>query len=318
MGKKQGDSYQELVGSVMRALYPGATVNVGVWVEGPDGRRDMDVEVRYFFEGEERLVLVECKDWKNKIGVEIIDALESKRRDLSAYEAVIFGNSFFTDGALRKAERVGIRVLSALKKDDEGVKIRLRRLQIFESVSVDKFALRFLFKEKVDVNEESFDIRDVFFEEIPMAHFFHKESQNILNDLSSSKKITVGYFFKEPIVFHINNEEIKPIGMACTYLCTKKYLGQEISEDVTLGCFDHLKKNVTIPDGQSYFLGTFNFNNLHEIADSEDVIKSYSKQLLSFKLFRPLFPELERKSLTIPDIESLLGKEKKFIYEDIL
>ena len=35
---KLGDAYQEIVGAVQRALDPGSRVDVGVWVEGPDGR----------------------------------------------------------------------------------------------------------------------------------------------------------------------------------------------------------------------------------------------------------------------------------------
>src|SRR5215510_1062106 len=43
---KAGDEYQDIVAAVQCALDPGAAVRAGQWIEGPDGRRDLDVEVR--------------------------------------------------------------------------------------------------------------------------------------------------------------------------------------------------------------------------------------------------------------------------------
>jgi hypothetical protein len=81
---KAGDQYQELVGTALRALYPAADVTVGEWIQGPDGRRDLDVSVRIVSGDTTRLILIECKDWKDKVGVPEIDKLESKKHDLKA------------------------------------------------------------------------------------------------------------------------------------------------------------------------------------------------------------------------------------------
>ena len=43
---KRGIDYQHAVGSVAQRLDPSAKVEVGKWVDGPDGRRDLDVIVR--------------------------------------------------------------------------------------------------------------------------------------------------------------------------------------------------------------------------------------------------------------------------------
>ncbi len=65
---KLGDAYQDLVGEIQRALDPGASVDVGIWVEGPDGRRDCDVRVRGTVNGATRFILIECKDWAAPVG----------------------------------------------------------------------------------------------------------------------------------------------------------------------------------------------------------------------------------------------------------
>ena len=70
-----GDDYQDIVGAIRRALDPGAQVDVGAWVDGPDGQRDMDVAVRGTAHGKPQSILIECKDWRDRVGIAVIDAL---------------------------------------------------------------------------------------------------------------------------------------------------------------------------------------------------------------------------------------------------
>ena len=109
---KAGDEYRELVGNVVRALEPGATVRTEQWIEGPDGDRDMDVEVRGTLNGQPQFVLIECKDHRRPVGIGYVDAFESKRRDLKPNRSIMFSNSGFTDDGLNKARRVGIEMVT--------------------------------------------------------------------------------------------------------------------------------------------------------------------------------------------------------------
>ena len=110
---KAGDAYQDAVAEVARQLDPNARIVVGEWIEGPDGERDCDVGV-YPASASPRFVYIECKDWKRPVGIEVVDALESKRKDVNADIAILCSNSGFSADALRKAARVGIPALSAL------------------------------------------------------------------------------------------------------------------------------------------------------------------------------------------------------------
>ena len=74
---------------------------MGVWTNGPDGRRDPDVVVREKGAGAAPLAVIECKDWNRPIGIAFIDALDSKRRDVGASVAMISSNSGFMSDALR-------------------------------------------------------------------------------------------------------------------------------------------------------------------------------------------------------------------------
>src|SRR4051812_23074383 len=118
---KLGTEYQSLVAEVMNALHPSATITIGEWVIGPDGRREIDISIRGIIDGRPTFVLVECKDWNSKVGIEAIDALESKRHDLGADRTIIASNSGFTAPALAKAGRNSIACVSAMVDGNEKV-----------------------------------------------------------------------------------------------------------------------------------------------------------------------------------------------------
>jgi Restriction endonuclease len=115
---KPGDYYTDFVGRVLALLEPDRTIRVGEWVDGPDGRRDMDVEVRGTLNGQPHFYLVERKDWDRPVGIQVIDALDSKRTDLAADRAIIYSNSGFTEPAIKKAKSVAIELASALCEHD--------------------------------------------------------------------------------------------------------------------------------------------------------------------------------------------------------
>jgi hypothetical protein len=66
--------------------------------------------------------MVECKDWRRRVGIETIDAIESKRRDVAADMAFVCSNSGFTRDAHRKAARVGIGIVTILQHDNQTIR----------------------------------------------------------------------------------------------------------------------------------------------------------------------------------------------------
>lgn len=130
---KPGDAYQDVVALVAKSLAPSAEIEVGAWTDGPDGRRDLDVVVRQNGADSAPLVVIECKDWNRPIGIALIDALDSKRRDIGASIAMICSNSGFTVDALRKAARVGITALAALIEGDNRIRVVVRE-QIYTRI----------------------------------------------------------------------------------------------------------------------------------------------------------------------------------------
>lgn len=60
------------------------------------------------------------------MGIDYIDALDSKRRDLAVTHALLCSNSGFTAPALHKAKRVGIGAVSVVARGDRRVKVVIR------------------------------------------------------------------------------------------------------------------------------------------------------------------------------------------------
>jgi hypothetical protein len=125
--KKAGAPYEDAVCDLFRQFSDAsATIKAGVWVEGPDGRRELDVHIAEKHGSRTVRGVVECKDFNpattGPVGIAYIDALDSKRRDLGLEFAIVCSNAGFTADAMRKAKRVNIGLLSATLKNDSRIR----------------------------------------------------------------------------------------------------------------------------------------------------------------------------------------------------
>ena len=314
---KAGDEYQDIVGLVREALDPGAVVKTGQWVEGPDGRRDMDVEVRGTHDGKEQFVLIECKDWKRTVGIGTVDALESKRRDLGADIAAIYSNSGFTQPAQQKARRVGIKLFSALKASDDRIKMSFYRQIVATAYSVDNYSIRLFFEKGSEVDLPiGWTPKDVYYSNCPLVNYLQNESLELLKNIDSDKNILLVFSFRQPEEFLISSQNVKSIGMEILMKCKKKYVAQEIEENVTLGHYDFFDDNMAIPDKESYIIGNFSQDKWEEVDLEKYEVKEAKMKPNSFSLGLTLYkPIAGIKDACVPSINELI-QEKDVKYED--
>ncbi|MGZ8163148.1 MAG: restriction endonuclease, partial [Methylobacter sp.] len=313
---KLGDEYQEIVGLVREALDPDAAVKVGQWIEGPDGRRDMDVEVRGTVEGKEQFILVECKDWKKKVGIETIDALESKRHDLVADHAVIYSNSGFSQPALRKARRVGIQAFSALREKDKKIRVSVFKKLVVKALSVDTYSIRVFFnKESESEIPKEWTPIDIFYSDCPLVNWLSNESKDLLSGIDVSKNIISTYAFKGERQFKIRDKAVKLTGIEMSLKCGQKWLSQEVQAGVTLGHYDHLKKTISIPDKEAYFFGPVDQEKWEEIEEGWDESQELEPNsfMMRMTLMRPI---ANKETECTPDIESIVA-DKQVRYEEV-
>lgn len=253
---KPGDEYQDIVAAVQRALDPGASVRVGVWVAGPDGRRDLDVEVRGTLNGTPRLTQIECKDWSDPVGIAVIDALDSKRRDVGADDAIVFSNSGFTEPALRKAARVGIGLASALRANDQRVRVVVHKELVAKTLSVETFKATLFPRPDLQPQfPEGWSIAQLSFNGLPIQNWMAERSLELLRDHEPQGWHRLTLCFQPDCNWSYDGNPISVGAMRLFLKCHRGWKSQTVRADATLGLYDHIRRVVTVPDRQGYWLG---------------------------------------------------------------
>ncbi len=110
---KRGSSFEQMVYSIYKNLSSrqvDAKVSMNQWSDGPDGRREIDIEVIHSAFGSHFRTVIECKDWNRPVDIKAIDGFHSKLIDLRASKGVMVARKGFSPKAKRKADRYGIEL----------------------------------------------------------------------------------------------------------------------------------------------------------------------------------------------------------------
>ncbi len=257
MAKKKGTEYEELVAEIVGSFFHNnCTVAQGVWIEGPDGRRDMDVLIEGVVDGKKIRVLVECKDYDKsktgRVGIELIDSLDSKRHDLSIDRCLICSNSGFTDPALRKAKRKGIGAISVLASGDGRVKIEIIEKVYYLVIKNELFNATFhphgYFK--------SFDPSDVVYKKLPVYLWVqNKLSVHCINATSRKQleKINKKYRFKHPVQVRSNKRKHLLSSVEGSMEVSKSWYSVDVRLDAKSAIYDYLSGQISLTPGENSF-----------------------------------------------------------------
>lgn len=314
---KPGDEYQEIVGAVQAALDPGATVKVGSWIVGPDGRRDLDVEVRGTLDGEPFLALVECKDWRKKVGIEVVDALDSKRTDLHAQRAMIFSNSGFTKPALRKAARLGIDMSSALRAGDQRIRVEVHGEQLAKGLRVQTVnVVMFPPPNKAHQIPDGWGLGGLSYAGAPVQNWLAAKSLEWLRQYEPHGSLTFKCTFKPDSLWTYEGQQILVGAVVVTMKCERQWLYQSVRKDVSLGLYDHLKKVVAIPSKEWFSMGTID-QEAWKPYEGEPTRKVLEPNSLEIHLVL-LAPLVSLYGQGIPDLDSIVVERQLSLEGKIL
>jgi hypothetical protein len=111
---RRSNDFQKVVYFVRRHIAPDAEVRESVMLtDRVTGEpREVDVLVEGHLGGEKVTIAIEVRDHARKPGVEWVDAVHGKYRDLPVDKVVLVSRSGFTTSALRKAQSLGIEALT--------------------------------------------------------------------------------------------------------------------------------------------------------------------------------------------------------------
>lgn len=263
---KRGEAYQGAVALVAKSIVPSADVEVGVWIDGPDGRRDLDVVIRPKGADSTPVVVIECKDWNRPIGIAFIDALDSKRRDLGALIAMICSNSGFTSDALRKAARVGIPALSALIEGDRRIRVVVRE-QIYTRIAkfvrhAPTFHHPNLSNDQKGILAEPVYTKEWSYCGKSLEAWVATKLLQVAGGATRSRSFLIACQFLKPIPFDIRGISILMSRIDIRATFTVQWMTQVAEIGASQGMYDHLRKVVLVGPGP-YQFHLKNINSQH-------------------------------------------------------
>lgn len=249
---KRGKPYEEVVAEVAQSFDSKASVSQGQWFNGPDGRRDMDVLIEGSNAGTAHRILIECKDYDPRttgpVGIPIIDALDSKRRDLEVTATVLCSNAGFTADAIRKARRVEIGLVSVLRKDDARVRYAISEEIYIRRISVEAMRITVHGPEVATVTDTT--SADILFAGRPVVNWCIRRLHMILaaNPIVNGT-LTATHSFRQPVELTIQGKPFSITRLDINFTVKGGWFAQQITLDATSGFFDWLRRRVRLAPG---------------------------------------------------------------------
>ena len=261
---KRGLPYQDLVAKVEAALDPDAEVTVGEWIEGPDGERDCDVSVRGTQDGRPYFVLIECKDWNKPVGIATVDGLDSVRRDLGVDLAMIYSNSGFSGPAIKKANRLGINLLTAVASNDGRSRARAEMFAYGRLLDVTNYNEQVIEPEGQDLPiPPGVTMENILYEGKPVHNWLVTQVEQELgkdDDRFGAERyvLTLKYRFGSVATFDMAGVPFPVAGVIVTADVEVKWMSKVLSMSADLARFNLKTSLLTIPPSTPIELGPLN------------------------------------------------------------
>jgi len=275
-------------------------------VKGPDGLREVDVQIRDIANGRERFILLECKDLKRPVDVVAIGELNDLSVDLKPDLAIIYSNSGFTAQALRKANRQGIGAMSALRAGNKRIRCVVDRLVVAKRLSVDTYTLNVFPDETSNLNfPETWSPTELLYERLPVLNWASEISRVVIHEYEGAREIVCRFQFSVDTPFLLAGGAVTLRGFDLKLWCSRTWLSQVVRTDVTAGAFDVIRNRVMIAEGQALTLGWFDKDKWEpcDIPLEEQCELETGEMDLQFTLLNPI-PPIDPKGT--PDITTLL------------
>jgi len=248
---KVGKPFELVVSDVVSEMDPDAVVRQGVWTEGPDGRRDLDVVVEGTVDGVPRRVQIECRDYKlsrRRIGIGQIDALESKHRDLKMDVSLLCSNAGFSTAAIRKARRSGIGLIGVLRQGDPRIRYRVVDEIYIRRINVAQNSGNFRFDWSMGVpTQGKLRLDEISYSGTPVYNWLMSRIPIFLaSNLVVNGTFELSFRFKTPILFDLPFGRAAAKSFSMQFTISGKWIAQRIEIDATCGLYDWIRRTVRI------------------------------------------------------------------------
>jgi hypothetical protein len=122
LGDVSDATYRDLVADVIHRIDPASHVSKDAVFNTPDGTRTVSIEVNSADKKLRAIVNVVDLQSARPVGIELVDAADSQRKDFNADVMLICSNTGFEQAATSKARRKNIGLISVLHQGDKSIK----------------------------------------------------------------------------------------------------------------------------------------------------------------------------------------------------
>ena len=275
----RNDEYRTLVANVIHAFEPRAHITVGGAVIGPDGARIVDIQV-WPVAGSSGPIVVDVIDRRDgtPVGIDAIDAAESKRKDINATAMLVCSNTGFDSVALSKAKRTKIGLISAIKRGDALLtgrieeeiylrKITIEKLDItyYGLTSSDSERLRTL-KDNNNIKRSGISVAPWLQMRVSKALLANAMSPLLFATPKDDERILATFDFKKPTAFKVDGQKVTLKRISVAFRPQVQWLSQIVRLDATAAIYDYLRGRLKLAPGvQQYVIEGVNFDSAKPI-----------------------------------------------------
>ncbi len=249
---KAGRAFESVVADIAREFDNTPRIETNVIVDGPDGRREIDVLIDGPVGGIRRKAFIECKDYnpeRGPLGIAVVDALESKRRDLNYDLCALCSNAGFTADAVRKAVRTGIALFGALKEGDK--RIRYGVLDEIFVLKIDVKNMSANVTTEGDFRPTDFDLMRLRFGGLKVQAWLVDRVTRYLMSIGENGKRQHRFAlqFSIPVPCEYDGEPVGLRQLSVDLHVAAQWHSQIVEHDTTSGFYDWVQRKIRMASG---------------------------------------------------------------------
>jgi hypothetical protein len=249
-------SYRNLVAEVIQSLDPKAHIAVGNAIEGPDGFRKVDVEVRA---RDGKLIAVDVIDRPDnrKVGVESIDQADSKRADIKANAMVVCSNTGFDEIAIRKAKRVGIGLIAIVKQGDQRARAVIQEEIYLRKADITPLTITFDGVTQADgqlLHRYVGTADDVKYQGGPAARWLQQQAAAFVTLHPAVQDTCIATFhLRDPTEFSVQGHPVILKALRIQFQCRPRWFSQVVELDAKSAVYDYIRGRFVFTPGPNAF-----------------------------------------------------------------
>ena len=246
----ENTEYRDVVAEVIHTFEPQAYLSVGGTVLGPDGARTVDIQVWPVSGGVTGPTVIDViyRPDNKPVGIDAIDAADSKRRDVRAIAMLLCSNTGFDTLAIQKAKRIHIGLISVLKQGDQRIRGKIEEEIYLRKVKISPFTLDFVGVATGDqaiLQKYMKATHDVTYSGGSVAAWLQQRAMMVIAFNQGIKDPLVARFaLKNPMGFHVQGHPVTLRELAIHFTPQVKWFSQIVALDAKTGIYDYVRGRV--------------------------------------------------------------------------